>query len=198
MTPAPSPRDGATQVRLFVALELPSAVVDALLAWRTPLLARCGGLRSLAPEALHVTLAFLGWKPAEAIAPLTELVEACASAAGGSLAGLALGEPLWLPRRRPRVLAVALDDRHGALGALQAGLVARLAEDGWHEPEARPYLPHVTVARSRERNGLRVPRDAVLPALATLTFDGSAVVLYRSRLERAGARYEPLFVRRLA
>jgi len=198
MAGAPPPPHEA-KARLFVALDLPAAVVDALVAWRTPLLrARDRELRPVAPEALHATLAFIGWKPEAAIAPLGELVSECAVGVGAAVGGLALGAPLWLPRRRPRVLAVALEDRHGALGALQGRLVERLAAGGWHEPDARPYLPHVTVARSREREGARVPRDAVLPAPPPLAFDGAAVVLYRSRLAREGARYEPLSVSRLA
>jgi len=162
-------------------------------AWRTPLVRELDGLRAVAPDALHVTLCFLGWQPQEAIAPLRELVEECAAASGG-VAGLALGEPLWLPRRRPRVLAVALEDRHGALGALQERVVERLAAAGRHDPEARPYLPHVTVARVR--SGTR-PGDA-LAAPPPLAFDGAAVTLYRSRLQPSGARYEPLSVSRLA
>jgi len=188
-------------VRLFVALDLPEPVVEALVAWRAPLVRGAAELRAVPREALHVTLAFLGWKPEAAIAPLGELVEACAAGVGG-VAGLALGEPLWLPRRRPRVLAVALEDRHGQLIALQERLVARLAADGWHEPEARPYLPHVTVARVRGRGApqaqsrpIAISGGAGPPALP---FDGAAVVLYRSRLSPAGARYEPLSVSRLA
>ena len=94
----------------------------------------------------------------------------------------------------PRVLAVALEDRHGALGALQERVVERLAAAGRHDPEARPYLPHVTVARVR--SGTR-PGDA-LAAPPPLAFDGAAVTLYRSRLQPSGARYEPLSVSRLA
>jgi 2'-5' RNA ligase len=192
------PTDRAAKARLFVALDLPQSVVQALVAWRTPLILRAGppGLRPVAPEALHVTLVFLGWKPEEAITPLGELVDGCTAGIGG-VAGLALGEPLWLPRRGPRVLAVALEDRHGMLGELQARLAERLAADGWHEPEARPYLPHVTVARVGGREGIRVPRGAMPPAPPPLVFDGAAVTLYRSRLDPGGARYEPLFVRRL-
>jgi 2'-5' RNA ligase len=187
---------GAGTARLFIALDLPEPVVAALVAWRAPLLRAQSDLRPAPPEALHVTLAFLGSKPEQAIAPLCELVDACATGTGG-VAGLALGAPLWLPRRRPRVLAVAVEDRHGALGDLQTRLVERLAMDGWHEPEGRPYLPHVTVARARGREGIRVARDAAPAPPAAVPFDGSAVTLYRSRLLRAGARYEPLFVRRL-
>jgi len=179
--------------RLFVALDLPETVVEALVAWRAPLL-RADELRAVPRASLHVTLAFLGWKDEQAIAPLAELVEGCAAGSGG-VAGLALGEPLWLPRRRPRVLAVALEDRHGQLAALQARLVARLSDGGWHEPEARPYLPHVTVARVR--GGAQV-RSGELPAMPELAFDGAAVVLYRSHLSSSGSRYEPLALGRLA
>jgi 2'-5' RNA ligase len=196
-SPAPPPRRGgatATKARLFVALELPQPVLEALLAWREPLLREVDGLRAVPRASLHVTLAFIGWKPEASIAPLAELVEGCAAGAGG-VAGLALDEPLWLPRRRPRVLAVALEDRHGRLAALQARLVERLVADGWYEPEARPYLPHVTVARVRR--GAAVQAREV-PAPPSLAFDGAAVVLYRSRLSPGGADYEPLSVNRLA
>lgn len=187
--------------RLFVALDLPDAVVEALVAWRAPLLRERKDLRAVAPEALHVTLCFLGAKPEEAIAPLAALVEACAT--GASVSGLAFGEPLWLPLRRRRVLAVALDDRHGQLAALQGQLVERLAADGWHDPEAREYLPHVTVARVRGRDA--ASRSGNLPplasngsALSTVVFDGAALTLHRSHLHADGARYEPLSVNRLA
>jgi 2'-5' RNA ligase len=184
--------DGAA-ARLFVALDLPEGVVASLLAWQAPLLREAGdALRPVAPEALHVTLCFLGWRPESSIEPLAELAEACA----GPVAGLALGEPLWLPRRHPRVLAIAIDDRHGELGALQARLVERLVTGGWHEPEARPYLPHVTIARVR--GDARPPSGIALPASPEVVFEGAAVTLYRSRLERAGARYEPLARRTLA
>lgn len=196
------------KARLFVALELPDAVREALVAWRAPLLRDADELRAVAPEALHVTLAFLGWQPEEAIAPLGELVDACAATTGsargarGGASGLALGKPLWLPRRRPRVLAIALEDRHGQLAALQAELVERLAGDGRYEPEARPYLPHVTVARVRGRAPARtreLPTTAFGGDGATeVVFDGTAVVLYRSHLSSAGTRYEPLSVNKLA
>jgi 2'-5' RNA ligase len=181
--------------RLFVALDLPGAVVEALVAWRAPLLRGRDDLRAIAPEALHVTLCFLGTQPEEAIAPLAALTGSCAAGIGG-VPGLALGEALWLPRRRPRVLAVALDDRHGQLGALQEQVVERLVADGWHDAEARPYLPHVTVARVRGRDPL-LP-GGVLPAPPAVVFDGIALTLYRSHLQPDGARYEPLSVRRLA
>ena len=195
MSGAPAADGEAPPARLFVALTLPEPVVAALVAWRAPLLRSLPALRALAPEALHVTLCFVGWRPEAAIAPLAAAVERCARACRGVTA-LALGAPLWLPRGRPRVLALGLEDGREQLAALQAEVTAALAAGGWREPEARPYLPHVTVARVRA--GERVARRGALPPVPPLAFDGAAVVLYRSHLQEAGARYEPLSVSRLA
>ncbi len=177
--------------RLFVALDLPREAVAALIAWRDPVLCEHVALRAVRRDSLHVTLCFLGWLAETAIAPLSTLVAATAS--GAAVPGLALAEPLWLPRRRPRALAIGLADREGALARLQRSLAERLAEDGWHEPEGRPYLPHVTVARVRG-DGPALRRVA-LPAVPELSFAGAAVTLYRSLLHptRPPARYEPLF-----
>jgi 2'-5' RNA ligase len=87
------------------------------------------------------------------------------------------------------VLAVDLVDPSGALTRVQATLSQTLAAGGWYEPERRPYLAHVTVARVAR--GARAPR-APLPPVATLEFHAARVTLYRSRLFRAGAQYERL------
>jgi RNA 2',3'-cyclic 3'-phosphodiesterase len=193
--PSQPPSDPAAsappKARLFIALDLPTPVVEALVAWRDAALDGRRGLRPVAPEALHVTLAFLGWREEAAIAPLGELVQACARPVGE----LALGAALWLPRSRPRVLAVALADPHGELLALQERLVGALVDRGWYEPEARPFLAHVTVARVRKDARVRAEPLAPPP---TRTFAGAALTLYRSRLEPRGARYEPQSRVRLA
>jgi 2'-5' RNA ligase len=171
--------------RLFVALDLPGAVRDGLVAWRGPLLAREPALRAVPPEALHVTLCFLGERPPDAIEPLGAIVDGCA----GPVEGLALGAPLWLPRRRPRLLAVALEDRHGELGALEQRLMDALVAGGWAQRDTRPYLPHVTVARVRRGEGPRSGAGELEPP-PPCAFGGAAVVLYRSHLGRGPARYE--------
>ena len=108
---------------------------------------------------------------------------------------LSLGRVLWLPRGRPRVLAVEVADGDGALGAMQAGVVAALADAIGFRPEPRPFLPHATVARVRAHG--RVGRDhraaveAASPPEAG-TFAAPALTLWRSRLSPRGARYEPV------
>jgi 2'-5' RNA ligase len=177
------------RARLFVALELPAGVRSSLAAWRDQALRGLSGVRPVADESLHVTLCFLGSVAVEA---LDAVGQACAVVDGASAARLRVGRGIWLPSRRPRVLAVELEDLGGALSAAQAMLSGVLAAGGWYKPEQRPFLAHVTVARVGR--GARVPRgpDALGGSPAELEFSGSTVTLFRSRLSPAGSRYEGL------
>jgi 2'-5' RNA ligase len=103
---------------------------------------------------------------------------------------LSLGAALGLPPRRPGVLAVRLDDSGAALAALQRRLAAALCEHGLYEPEARAFLPHVTVARVRRGRCLR--RDFLAAPPPPMTFSGGPVALYRSDPHPGGSRYETL------
>jgi 2'-5' RNA ligase len=170
--------------RLFVALDLPVPVRAVLAAFRAR--ADPALWRPVADEALHVTLVFLGHRPAGEAERIATVVRACA----GEAAGLALGAPLLLPPRRARVLCAEVVDGAGALGALQGRLARELAAAGLHEPERRAYRPHATVARLRA--GARAPRVLPPEGPEPVGFAGEAVTLYRSHLSPAGARYEPV------
>jgi RNA 2',3'-cyclic 3'-phosphodiesterase len=179
---------GDERARLFVALELPDSARVALAEWRASALFGLSGLRLVRPEDLHATLCFLGSRPAREI---EQIGAACGAVASEPPAESAFGEPVWLPRRRPRVLAVSLDDSEGRLARVQATLSKALVAGGWYAPESRPFLAHVTVARVAKDARIRAPE---LPALPAVAIECSRVTLYRSRLSPAGARYEPLTV----
>jgi 2'-5' RNA ligase len=167
-----------------VALDLPGAVLGELEAWQRANLRRTD-LRGIATPMLHVTLCFLGAQPLERIEPLSAVV----AERGAPEEELALGEPLWLPPRRPGVLAIGVEDPSGALTRLQADVAGALVDLGAYEPEDRPFLPHVTIARVRR--GRRVHPEP-LPAPAPVPFASPALVLYRSFTAPGGARYEAL------
>jgi RNA 2',3'-cyclic 3'-phosphodiesterase len=174
------------RARLFVALELPGEVREALVSWRADALRGIDGLRQVTADGLHVTLCFLGGRAVSDIAPAAS---ACRIAACEPAARLGVGEAIWLPARRPRVLAVELSDADGALGRVQSVLGDELAAGGWYTPESRQFLAHVTVARVAK--GARLS-SRELPAPPPIGFEGRRVTLYRSRLSPGGARYEPL------
>ena len=100
------PRSGSKspRARLFVALDLPQDVRAGLVDWQQTALAD-PALRIVAPDALHITLVFLGYqaeKEVKAIARSAFAVQAEAPAV--ELAA----EPVGIPRgKRPRLIAVA-------------------------------------------------------------------------------------------
>jgi RNA 2',3'-cyclic 3'-phosphodiesterase len=185
--------------RLFVAVDPPAEVRDALARWaRTALRAigaRSGAgspLRVLDPETLHVTLCFLGNQPVEGIHQIGDRL----ASISGSTCELSVGAPLWLPARRPRALAVELREETGGLERLHRELLNALREvceppDERHGGGDRRhrFRPHVTVARMRTG---AAPRERTLAPTPALSFIPHELVLYRSWLFEHGASYEPL------
>jgi 2'-5' RNA ligase len=188
--------------RLFVAVDPPAAVCEQLAVWAREVAAALGSrarararaagtLRLLEPEAMHLTVCFLGSRPVEEIGRIGSALARCAATAGE----LSVGAPLWLPPRRPRTLAVAIHDRGGELARLHevvAGAVSGAID--W-QPERRGFRGHVTVARAGrvaavDRGAAAVETD--LPATPALSFTPASIVLYRSWLAPAGASYEAL------
>jgi RNA 2',3'-cyclic 3'-phosphodiesterase len=177
----------AARLRLFVALDLPGAVRDRLAGWATETAGGRPGIRPVPAPSLHVTLCFLGEID---VGEVEAIATACAVVGSTPPPRLTVTEPMWLPPRRPRVLAVGLDDHDGGVGGLQSVLAAALVAGGFYRPERRPFLPHVTVARVRRDAPRGVPRLGGVPSRATFTAD--RVSLYRSRPGPDGVRYEAL------
>ncbi|HEY8083942.1 MAG TPA: RNA 2',3'-cyclic phosphodiesterase [Solirubrobacterales bacterium] len=181
------------RARLFVALDLPEEVRSGIEAWGSREL-RDEALRPVQREALHVTLAFLGYLPEKEIPRLAGIVET--SEADGA-PRVKLQDPIAKPsRNRPRIFALPLD----SLGttALQAELQERLIAERLYEPEKRVFWPHVTVARVRSegRGSKRLARvtrqPGALPQELLQPFDAVRMTLYRSELQPQGAIYVPL------
>jgi 2'-5' RNA ligase len=171
-------------LRLFIALELPEAARSALVAFRDEA-ADPDVWRPVKDEALHLTLAFLGRRPAGDVAIVSSVLHEAAEGAPR----LVLRDALLLPPRRARVLCASLEDLDGTLAALQARVSEGLAAAGVYTPEKRPYRAHATVARLRPR--ARAPRT-IEAAPEPLEFAGGPLTLFESRLHPHGARYEPL------
>ncbi len=173
---SPASVGGDERLRLFLALRLPDEVVSELVAWQ----ARELSGRLVPAGNLHVTLAFLGARPAGELSAILDVLRGAAAAA--------VPPPLELDRWRETRAAgmLVLRDVTGAGARLARRLRADLEELGVYRPEGREWLPHVTVLRFRERPRLR-PR---LPGLAP--FAPSDAAAYLSRLHPTGARYEVL------
>jgi len=166
------------RLRLFVALRLPEDVLDVVEPWQR---AHLHGVRAVPREQLHVTVAFLGHRPAgEVDAVLHEL----RASAAGAPADVRLAAARY--RETRSVAMLVLDDQGGGATAFATDVQARLERIGSYRREGRPWLPHLTVARFRARPGLRLEP----PPMGT--FVPSDAAAYLSRLRPGGAQYEVL------
>ena len=187
-------------VRAFVSVELPQAVRAALKPTLDALAAeRIRGLRTVRAESAHITLRFLGDVPCDRLAAVAEAV--CGTVRTVQPFQLRLGEVGAFPSSgAPSVLWIGLSGGLEEAGRLHEVVTASLAALDW-PPEERGFLPHITLARLAGRTSRSDRRDALRVATSTppqrLTFDVRSVCLMRSRLERAGARYDMLANARL-
>jgi len=182
------------RVRLFVALDLPMTVREGIAAWGGSAL-RDPALRPVPTEALHVTLAFLGWRPERDVRRAAEVLHRVRAPAP-RIAFEA--EPVARPGGRKPARLFAIEAPSEGTIALQRDLEAELVEARLYKPEKRPFWSHVTVARVRREKGernryMRVERPpGPLPAALCEPFGGVRVTLYRSILRPVGAEYTPL------
>jgi 2'-5' RNA ligase len=177
VTPAASV-GGRERPRLFLALVLPEDTIRGLVAWQHDAFDTIREVRIVPPPNLHVTLAFLGHRPAEEVEPIV--------AALRDVAPVARAPALSVVRYRETrsVGMLALDDAGGDASSFADVVHGRLEELGVYERERRHWLAHVTVLRFRSP-----PRLA--PALPDLgVFSPSEVAVYHSVLRPTGAQYE--------
>ncbi len=167
---------GGGRERLFFAL-WPAPALQEALARLGRRLVRKGG-RRLPPEAIHLTLVFLG--------PVDAARRACLE----RLAGEVLAPPfeLLLDRAgafpRARVVWVGPGVTPQPLARLEAALREAAARCGL-ETDTRPFVPHVTLARK----AAPVPAG---PLPEPVRWPVADFALVRSRLRPGGAGYEVL------
>jgi RNA 2',3'-cyclic 3'-phosphodiesterase len=172
---------GRERLRLFVALVLPRGARECLVDWQERELGDVGGIRIVPPDNLHVTIAFLGSRPAEEAGPILAVLRDAAALAQ---------RPVLAParyRETRSVGMVAFDDAEGRASSLADSLFTGLEKLGVYQRERRTWLPHVTVLRFRDRPPRLAPP---LPALGEVS--PSEVALYHSLLRPSGAQYEIL------
>jgi RNA 2',3'-cyclic 3'-phosphodiesterase len=165
------------RLRLFCALRLPEQAASALVAWQH---AQLRGGRIVPPDNLHLTLAFLGGRPAEEVGDIA----AALAAAAAQARDLRLNVRGYRETRSVGMLT--FDDEGGRVTTVADELQQRLVELGVYRREGRPWLPHLTVLRFRDRPRLRPE----LPSLGDVVPSDAAV--YLSRLSPSGAQYEVL------
>lgn len=165
-------------IRLFVALELPLPVRDALLA----AMGGVAGARWQTDEQLHLTLRFIGEVDRHQAADITA----------------ALGR-VRVPPFQMALAGIGTFDRRGRVDTLWVGVTPQAEVTALAKrvdaalarvdiaPETRTFLPHITVARFGRDMG-NIGGFPALP-LPTTPFTVAGFALWESRLGHDGADY---------
>jgi 2'-5' RNA ligase len=141
---------------------------------------------------LHVTMKFLG----DVTGDRVERLARAAGRAAARHAPLALslgGCGVFPSTNRPHALWLGLTGGADRLAALQRDLEAECAREGFAR-EARPFHPHITLARLRSTNAdaRELARLHLAMGFEPVRFTVGEFVLMRSELGAGGSVYTPL------
>jgi RNA 2',3'-cyclic 3'-phosphodiesterase len=171
-------------MRLFVGLAVSDAIKDVLERLTLRLRAKDDGLRWSTPDQWHVTLVFLGEVDDESRNRLVkELANVRQTRLTLRIEGLGVFQRAGILHAEVGVTQELL-----RLYEAAAAAVKRAALD----VEERPYRAHITLARSRNRDGRRtmerLQRAAQQQRLSE-RWDVTEFLLYESQLSPSGSRY---------
>ena len=181
------------QVRSFVAIELPDEVKSAIAQLQNQL--KSGGqfpIKWVDPYSIHLTLKFLGNIDRDMVEEITRAMDE--TVRGVSPFHLEIkGLGVFPNLRRVQVAWVGVGGDLGQLGGLHKRIESSLSPLGF-APESRPFTPHLTLARLRDRASLNERQSFGQLVVGTrfesvFSFGVDAINLMRSQLTSEGPIY---------
>lgn len=179
-------------MRGFVAVELSDAMKRPLVRILREELPRAKGVRWCTVEQLHVTLKFLGDVEDRVVPEVCRVLDEVS----GELTpfSLRLGGIGCFPQaRNPRVLWCGVEDEGRCCADWVERADPRLEALGF-PAETRSFTPHITLGRSKSREGSAVMRE-ILETLAgppAESMEVEEITLFESLLLPRGAVYRPV------
>ncbi len=176
-------------MRTFLAIEIPEDLHGPIEEVLERLRGAVSDLKWVAPQAVHLTLKFLGEIEETQVEEISRMA---AQVADGivpfdiNIKGLGV----FPNPRRPRVIFLEMVEGEAGVSSLHRELEVGLEKVGF-EREARRFHPHFTLGRVRRGGDIRdLPRSLAPFADFQLgNFPVNMVTLFRSELRPQGARY---------
>jgi len=184
-------------MRVFVAIDVGDTVRREVTRVVTTLTGKIEAAKTppkvvwVKPDALHVTLRFLGdVEPAE-VERLQSVLFAPIPIAPFELSWRGVGT--FPNNRQPRALWLGVIDGAAALARVEAEVAQRLAGGTAVELEDRAFLPHLTLGRVKMAGaGIDWPKILQSVEVKGARSMVSRVTLYRSELSHRGPHYTEL------
>ena len=189
-------------MRLFIALDIEESIRQRIVRFMEGVREFAPEARWVRPESLHVTLKFIGEKPAESVSSLKQAIsELQVNPFTLSVAG----HGFFPSPKSPRVFWIGI-----AAGA-ELGQLARSVDEALGRvgvpKEIHPFNPHLTLARGggRSESAFLSNKDKRNPAFRRLqeklssllqpefgTMTAREFFLYESKLAPGGAKYSKI------
>lgn len=176
-------------MRLFVSVDLPTSLSDAVAAIQSDL-DEASGLNFTDPSQAHLTLKFLGETDPERLDPLTDAISATVNDAAvdpfeATFAGLgAFPSPDYI-----RVVWLGVESGSAEFTRLFEALEEHTVELGF-DPESHEFTPHVTLARMEHAGGKELVQRALTEEYHVGSMQVEEVRLKESHLQADGPEYE--------
>lgn len=176
------------QVRLFIAVPIPSKCKHVLADWIDELKPHFPFRKWVHPEDLHITLQFLGDTPSDSVPRITQALQEIEAASNPLMLRVESLSIFGRPSH-PSVLWAGVGGDVESLHILQQQVAGALTPLGF-TPEERTFHPHLTLARKFtgmtpfERHTLR---DFPVPTSSgsdDLAWKSKELTLYRSHLNK--------------
>lgn len=156
-------------------------------------MAHLSGISWVKPEAMHLTLNFLGDDtPADQVRDILQQMEKAAK--GIAPFSIAIkGVTAFPDLKRPRVVVSEIDGEAQILSTLKNNLDRSLSSLGF-PMETRPFKGHLTLGRIKNRIDPVMFRKRLSghTAFQTRAFEAVRMTLFRSELRPSGPRYHEL------
>ena len=187
----------ASQLRLFIAIELTEALRTSLAALQNDLKRQLSPrvVRWTNPDGIHLTLKFLGDTPADRVEAIARAMEA-AAVSFAPFSFTVAGFGCFPNLRRAKVLWVGLPEMPKALAGLQRATDLQLTRLGF-DKETRSFSPHLTLGRVN-KDISRADREKLVGVVAQAqvgvlgTVPVLETVLFQSDLRPGGAVHTAL------
>jgi len=182
-------------LRLFIAVPLFEKTKNEISLWQQDIADKTGGrIKFVKPENLHITLKFLGdteeERKDEVISVLDSLEDRNSFKSDIQTVSAFPG------MKNPKVLVAKLIRNKEILQEINSGLENQLLKLGF-EKEDRYFIPHITLARTKDNQGRKSLADWFESKERTkfneISFEISKICLFQSILKPDGPIYKEIF-----
>jgi len=182
-----------SMIRTFISIDLPEGIKEGISGLQGRLKRDECHIGWVRPEAIHLTLKFLGEIDEKKI---PEIETATRKAIQGYTPFFLriMGLGVFPNLKRPRIIWLGINGEGDNLLRLQSRIEEEMEKIG-HAAEKRAFKPHLTIGRVRDPSGLKGLIDAIESEreIELGGFKAEEVLIMRSDLRPEGSIYARLF-----